>query len=121
MTFTPIFALQTGRELLYGTMMELYSFFPTWETERCKKYNLVNTNMLLDSPYSKEAGAVVLTEGRFFSGKNMSKILDKYQPEILRVLDENYYLAGKLSYPPILGEEMCIYTYYTNRRPQLRS
>jgi len=103
LTFTPIFALQADRELLHGTVMELYSFFPTWETERCKKYNLINTDMLLDSLCAKEAGAVVLTEERFFSGKYMSKILDKYRPEILRVLDENYYLAETLSYPPNIG------------------
>lgn len=103
LTFTPIFALQADRELLPGTIMELYSFFPTWETERCKKYNLINTNMLLDSLYAKEAGAVVLTEWRFFSGKAMGKILDTYRAEILRFLDENYYLAEKLSYPSNIG------------------
>ena len=103
LTFTPIFALQADRELLHGTVMELYSFFPTWETEKCKKYSLINTDILLDSLYAKEAGAVVLTEERFFSGKYMSKILDKYRPEILRVLDENYYLAEKLSYPSNIG------------------
>lgn len=100
LTFTPIFALQADRELLHGTVMELYSFFPTWGTEKCKKYNLINTNILLDSISSKEAGAVVLTEERFFSGKYMSKILDDYRSEILQVLDENYYLAETLSHPP---------------------
>jgi len=99
LTFTPMLALQADRELLPGTLMELYSFFPTWETERCKKYNLLNVDMLLDYLSSKEAGAVVLTEGRFFSGRWMSKSLDEYRPEILRVLNDNYYLAEKLTYP----------------------
>jgi len=98
-TFTPVLALQADRELLPGTVMELYSFFPTWDTEKCKKYNLLNMSMLLDYLASKEAGAVVLSEGRFFSGRGMSVLLDKYRPEILQVLDENYYLAEKLSYP----------------------
>lgn len=99
LTFTPMLALQADRELLPGTLMELYSFFPTWETERCKKYNLLNVDMLLDYLSSKEAGAVVLTEGRFFSGRWMSRSLDEYRPEILRVLNDNYYLAEKLTYP----------------------
>ncbi len=99
LTFTPVFALQAGRELLSGMEMETYSFFPTWETERAKKYNLLNASMLLDYLSSKEAGAVVLTEGRFFSGQGQGKILDKYRPDILQVLDENYYLAEMLFYP----------------------
>jgi len=59
--------------------------------------------MLLDYISSKEAGAVVLTEQRFFSGKYQGKILDKYRPEILQVLDDNYYLAETLYYPPNTG------------------
>ena len=99
LTFTPVFVLQAGRELIPGTELETYSFFPTWETERCRKYNLMNASMLLDYISAKEAGAVVLTEGRFFSGGGQGKILDKYRPEILRVLDENYRLAETISNP----------------------
>ena len=89
--------------------MELYSFFPTWETEKCKKYNLLNISLLLDYLSRKEAGAVVLTEGRFFSGEWQGKVLDKYRPEILQVLDDNYYLAEKLSYPNIGRGDVYIY------------
>lgn len=103
LTFTPAFAFQANRELMPGTVMELYSFFPTWETDRAKKYNLLNLTMLLDYLSSREAGAVVLTEERFFSGRYMGKVLDEYRSEILEVLDENYYLAEKLFYPPEIG------------------
>lgn len=103
LTFTPVFAFQANRELMPGTVMELYNFFPTWETERAKKYNLLNLSMLLDYLSSREAGAVVLTEARFFSGRYMSRVLDNYRPEILEALDANYYLAEKLEYPPEIG------------------
>ena len=99
LTFAPVFAVQAGRELLPGTEMETYSFFPTWETERSRKLNLMNASMLLGYISSKEADAVVLTDGRFFSGAGQGKILDKYRPEILRVLDENYRLAETISNP----------------------
>ena len=103
LTFTPMFAHQAERELLPGTAMELWSFFPSWETERSKKYNLLNISMLLDYLSTKQASAVVLTEERFFSGKHMGKLLDKYRPEVLQVLNENYYLTEKLSYPSDFG------------------
>ena len=95
--------------------MELYTFFPTWETEKCKKYNLLNLTMLLDYLSSREAEAVVLTEGRFFSGRYMSRVLDKYRPEILEVLDENYYLAEELSYPPEIGRGS-VYIYLPRQK-----
>ena len=115
LTFTPTFALQANRELMPGTVMELYTFFPTWETEKCKKYNLLNLTMLLDYLSSREAEAVVLTEGRFFSGRYMSRVLDKYRPEILEVLDENYYLAEELSYPPEIGRGS-VYIYLPRQK-----
>ena len=103
LTFTPPLALQADRKLMPGTVMELANFFPTWETEKVRKYHLYNVSMLLDYISSKEAGAIVLTEHRFFSGKGLGAILDKYRPEILRVLDENYYLIEMLPYPPEIG------------------
>lgn len=115
LTFTPTFALQADRELMPGTVMELFSFFPTWETGRAKKYNLLNLSMLLDYLSSREAGAVVLTEGRFFSGRFMGRVLDKYRPEIMEVLDENYYLAEELSYPAEIGRGS-VYIYLPRQK-----
>lgn len=103
LTFTPAFAFQANRELMPGTIMELFSFFPTWETDTAKRYNLLNLSMLLDYLSSRKAGAVVLTEGRFFSGKNMGRVLDKYRPDIIEVVEKNYYLAEELSYPLEIG------------------
>jgi 4-amino-4-deoxy-L-arabinose transferase-like glycosyltransferase len=103
LTFTPAFAFQANRELMPGMLMELYNFFPTWETERAVKHNLLNSTMLLDYLSSREASAVVFTEDRFFSGNNMSRVLDDYRTEILKELEENYYLAEKLTYPPEIG------------------
>ena len=103
LTFSPVLAFQANRELLPGITMELFNFFPTWDTDKCQKYNVINMSMLLDYISSKSAGAVVLTEQRFFSGLYMSKVLDEYRAEILQVLDENYYLAEKLSYPSNIG------------------
>jgi 4-amino-4-deoxy-L-arabinose transferase-like glycosyltransferase len=34
LTFSPVLAFQANRELLPGTTMELYNFFPTWDTQR---------------------------------------------------------------------------------------
>ena len=99
-TFDTAFAVQAGRRVLPGMELELYSFYPTWETAKCEKYKLLNLSMLLNYLSTKEAGAVVLSEGRFFSNRGLSIILDKYRPKILEVLDENYYLAQKISYPP---------------------
>ncbi len=103
LTFTPTFALQANRALMPGTTMELFAFFPTWETEKVKKRNLLNLPMLLDYLSSREAGAVVLTEERFFSGRYMGRVLDEYRVEILQILEENYYLVEKLSYPQEIG------------------
>ena len=103
LTFTPAFAIQANRELMPGTVMELYAFFPTWETERAMKYNLLNSAMLLDYLSSREPEAVVLTEDRFFSGEVMGRVLDAYRPEIMAALEENYYLVEKLSYPSETG------------------
>jgi 4-amino-4-deoxy-L-arabinose transferase-like glycosyltransferase len=103
LTFTPPLALQADRNLAPGTVMELANFFPTWETEKAQKYHLLNLDMLLDYLASRKAGAVVLTENRFFSGKTQGKILDNYRPEIISVLEENYYLAETVPYPAEVG------------------
>lgn len=103
LTFTPAFVIQAERELMPGTVMELYAFFPTWETERVRKYNLLNSTVLLNYLSSREPEAVVLTEGRFFSGKIMGRVLDAYRPEIMAALEENYLLVEKLSYPSEIG------------------
>ncbi len=79
------------------------NFFPTWETARVKKYHLLNLTALLDYLANREAGAVVLTEERFYGGRFMGKVLDRYRPQILEVLEENYYLAEELSYPSEIG------------------
>ena len=115
LTFTPVFALQADRELVPGTLMELFTFFPTWETERAEKYKVLNLSMLLDYLSTRQAGAVVLTEERFFSSKYMGKVLDKYRPEILKVLDENYYLAEKIFYPPEIGRGS-VYIYLPRQK-----
>ncbi|MCH8864925.1 MAG: hypothetical protein IIB13_06145 [Chloroflexi bacterium] len=44
-----------------------------------------------------------MTEGRFFSGKFMGKVLDAYRPEIMTTLEENYFLVEKLAYPSEIG------------------
>jgi 4-amino-4-deoxy-L-arabinose transferase-like glycosyltransferase len=103
LTFTPPLALQADRKLMPGMAMELLNFFPTWETQKCQKYNLLNLDMLLDYLASRKAGAVVQTEFRFYSGKGQGKILDKYRTDIIRVLEENYYLAETVPYPPEIG------------------
>jgi hypothetical protein len=103
LTFTPSFVFQADRKLMPGTLMELFNFFPTWETAKAQKYHLLNLDMLLDYLTSRKAGAVVLTEFRFYSGKGQGKILDKYRTDIIRVLEENYYLAETVPYPPEIG------------------
>ncbi len=103
LTFTPPLALQADRKLMPGMLMELYNFFPTWDTGKCQKYHLMNEIMLLDYLTSRIPGAVVLTENRFFSGKSAGIILDSYRPEIMRILDGNYYLVEKIAYPPEFG------------------
>ncbi len=103
LTFTPVLAVQAHRELVPGTVMELYNLFPTWETEKVQEHRLLNMEMLLGYLSSREADAVVLTEERFFSGENMSRVLDDYRPRIMSVLEDNYHLAEKLDYPPEVG------------------
>ncbi len=98
LTFMPPLALQADRKLMPGMLMELLNFFPTWQTEKAEKYRLYNLSMLLEYLDSREADAVVLNN-RFFGEVGLAKILDKYRPEILRVLEENYYLAETINYP----------------------
>ena len=33
----------------------------------------------------------------------MGHVLDAYRPEIMEALEENYYLAEKMTYPPEIG------------------
>ena len=102
LTFTPALALQADRKLMPGMLMETFNFFPTWDTEKCLKYHLFNESMLLGYLSSKEAAAVVL-DNRFYSGGGQAKILDKYRAEILRALEDNYYLAETVTYAPETG------------------
>ncbi len=103
LTFTPIIALQANRELIDQNIMELFDYFPTWDTEKARKYKVMNTEMLFDYITSRKVEAVVLTDERFFRNTGMAQILDKERPELLRVLDENYYLVEKIPYPPESG------------------
>ncbi len=67
------------------------------------KHNLLNSTMLLDYISHREPEAIVLTEGRFFSGQSMSRVLDAYRPEVMATLEENYFLVEKLPYPSEIG------------------
>jgi 4-amino-4-deoxy-L-arabinose transferase-like glycosyltransferase len=99
LTFTPPLALLADRKLVPGTVMETFNFFPTWETPQAQKYHLLNQSLLLDCLAGRQAGAVVLDD-RFHSGQGQGRILNDYRQEILRVLDENYYLVETVSSPP---------------------
>lgn len=103
LTFTPIIALQANRELINQNVMELYDYFPIVDTKKAQKYNLMNTEMLFDYIATQKVKAVVLTDKRFFSNSGASLILDKDRIELLRVLDENYYLAEEIPYPSEIG------------------
>jgi 4-amino-4-deoxy-L-arabinose transferase-like glycosyltransferase len=99
LTFTPPLALQAERKLMPGMLMELFNFFPTWDTARVMKYHLYNESMLLGYLKSRAAGAVVLDD-RFFSGQGQGKILDRYRQEIFSTLEDNYYLVETITFPP---------------------
>ncbi len=103
LTFTPPLVLQADRKLMPGMAMELLNFFPTWDTEKARKYHLYNKDILMDYLTSRQAAAVVLTENRFYSGKGQGKILDDYRGELLRILNDNYSLVETLYYPLEIG------------------
>lgn len=119
LTFTPIIALQANRELIGQNIMELYDYFPTWNTEKAKKYKVMNTEMLFDYIATRKVEAVVLTDERFFRNTGLGLILDKDRPELVRVLDENYYLAEKIPYPPESGRGN-IYIYIQRQNNQTK-
>ncbi|MBI4423403.1 MAG: hypothetical protein HY554_06735 [Elusimicrobia bacterium] len=98
-TSTPLFVAEADREVLAGQEMEYSSFFPTWSTEKAKRYRLLNWELLRDAVGRREAAALVLTERRFFNSMNYSRILDPYRKELLELIDRNYYVAETVEAP----------------------
>jgi hypothetical protein len=109
LTFTPPLVLQANRKLLPETVLELFSYFPTWDDETINKYNMLSENLLLDYISSRKLDAIVLTQDRFFSGAGMGIILNKYRQEILECLGKYYYLEETLSYDGIGRGNVYIY------------
>jgi hypothetical protein len=114
LTLTPPLALQADRNLMPGMNMELLGFFPTWDTAKVEKYHLLNEALLLGYISSKKAGAVVLDENRFFRDIGQAVIFDKYRQEILKTLNDNYYLAETIPYPDTTARGT-VYIYLPRR------
>lgn len=104
LTFTPVLAFQAGRNIVPGTIMEIYSYFPTWSDQECLKRGLINNNMIISGIESKKPAAIVLTDARFFSSQGASAIFNPYRENIVKSLEKNYYLAEKINSPAEIGQ-----------------
>ena len=108
-TFTPAFAAQADRQTLPGMEFDMYSYYPSLEIERCKRLGLLNAQILIDYLNKKEAGILVLTQFRFFEPRGAAAVIEHDLPQIIKVIDANYYLKEKLTFADIFRGDVYIY------------
>jgi hypothetical protein len=107
-TFSPAFAVQADREPLPGMEFDVSSYFLCLPTQICKKFGLLNKQILLDYLNKKEAGILVLDD-RFLKPAYRSAVIKGDLPILMKTIDENYYLKEKLPFPNIYRGDVHIY------------
>ena len=60
--------MEANCDLVDGLEMSFFAYFPRWETEKCRKYGMVNTEMLVDKLSRKVPGSVVISSYLYEGG-----------------------------------------------------
>ena len=84
LAFNTILAVESGMDVLPGTEISMFSYFPSWENEKAKKYHVVNKEILDGYIESKAAAAILLTS---FEIETL-----KIENSTLKLIEENYNL-----------------------------
>ena len=93
-TFDPPFVIEANRDLSLRMLMETWQIFPEMPTEKCRKYGLINIDMILTELNSRNPYALVLKKpGRLDDNGGKGRILIPYRDAIWKSINSNYYLA----------------------------
>ncbi len=104
LTFTPVLAFQAKRPIVSGTIMEIYSYFPTWKDSECLEKKILNKNLLIKEIENKNPKLIVLTQKRFFDTQGPSAIFNNNRTEIMAAIEKNYSLIQTINYPDNVGQ-----------------
>lgn len=94
LTFNNSVAVQSHREVVEGDEMNVLTYSKDWPTEKCKKYHILNVEMLKSYIDKKIFGAMLITDDSFIG--NFPVLFNPGEigarPTIMRAINENYRL-----------------------------
>ncbi|MFC1804901.1 glycosyltransferase family 39 protein [Candidatus Omnitrophota bacterium] len=98
-SFYQHFVAQADRSLPSGLELSIYAYVPGWDEERCKKYRLYNTKMIMDYISSRKARALILTDKdyrRFAPEADLGHARD-FWLRLKEEIGKNYYLTKEIT------------------------
>ena len=111
LTFNNSVAVVADRSVVPGDEMNVLTYDPAWTIARCKKFSVLNLEMLKNYLDSKAFGAVLVTRysfiGNFPTFYNPGEI--GARPMIMDALNANYVLLRKFPRFGYLGEDAQLY------------
>ena len=93
-TFQAPFVIEAKRNLSMNMLMGVWQVAPLMSIENCKKYGMVNIEMIIQELNKKSPYALLLQNpGRLEDNNGKGRILIPYRDSIWEVINKNYYLA----------------------------
>lgn len=98
LTWSPIFAAEANRRIPGPLAMEVYSLQPLATEAEAAARGTYTGEDVIRLLQERAVHTVVLEEGRFFSNRNLSRLLTPYRDRIERAIESNYVLRDAI--PP---------------------
>jgi len=99
-TYHTYLAIQSGRSVLPGLEMAIFSYYPEWDTQTAHKYRVTNNEIAKKLVGSQEAAAVILTDFDFRHSASHVPLDEEEQErnrnEILTQVQRYYHLAKEM-------------------------
>ncbi len=96
-TMHPYIAVAADRELLPGTEMAMFSYFPEWDRATCARHRVINDDIASEYIDSALAGAVILTAADFRRNSTLTSLdpreRERNAQEMLARIENRYRLA----------------------------
>lgn len=83
-------AMEANRDVLEGMEMGIFSFYPEWSTERAKRYEVVNFEILKEYVRTRRAKALIITDTDFVHSGIYESTGSSIRESLLELIEDNY-------------------------------
>ncbi len=118
LTFNNSVAVEADRDVIHGDEMNVLSYDPAWTTERCKKFSVLNVDMLERYILEQRFGAILITRtsflGNFPTFYNPGEI--GARPRIMAAVQSRYVRIKSFPGFGYMGEKADLYVTAVSRK-----